>query len=139
MSRLRYILRGHPSPNRGEFWRHLSWHLGDEHASRIDRLVRLYCLVARVPYERLDRKSGYEWRKERDREQVIRSTVPTNRPSKRFEPLYDVDAAGGLPLDEKGSYLPCPLCGRQSCDHTPAERPDSWDNVQRFLKRTGQL
>lgn len=132
MSRFRYILRGHPRPNRGDFWRHLSWHLGDEHASRIDRLVRLYCLVARVPYEHLDRKAGYEWIP------APSSEVATKKQPGNYR-HYDIKGPGGLPISADGFFLPCPLCGSINCDHTPAERPDSWDNVQRFLKRTGQL
>lgn len=46
---------------------------------------------------------------------------------------YDIDGPGGLPIDPEGWFLPCPLCDRVSCDHTPAERPDSWDNTRRSL------
>lgn len=44
---------------------------------------------------------------------------------------FDIEGPGGLPLNADGFFLPCALCGSISCDHTPAERPDSWDNVQK--------
>lgn len=44
---------------------------------------------------------------------------------------FDINGPGGLPLNRDGFYAPCGLCERISCDHTPAERPDSWDSVQK--------
>jgi len=35
-----------------------------------------------------------------------------------------------FPVDGKGSYLPCPLCNRKYCDHTPAERGDAIEFVK---------
>jgi hypothetical protein len=44
---------------------------------------------------------------------------------------YDVDGPQGLPVDERGIYLPCPLCNRIYCDHSPEERPDSRMNQEK--------
>lgn len=44
---------------------------------------------------------------------------------------YDRDDGYGLPVDERGVYLPCPICGRVYCDHTAEERPDSKMNREK--------
>lgn len=49
--------------------------------------------------------------------------------------MYDTDGPQGLPVDERGVYLPCPLCGRVYCDHTPEERPDSKMNQDKNDKQ----
>lgn len=43
----RYGVSG-PRNQRTEFWRELSWRVGDEHANRICWVLTLYCKVFRV-------------------------------------------------------------------------------------------
>jgi hypothetical protein len=42
--------------NRSEFWREISWRVGDIHANRIDWLVRAYCKLFRLDYWRLSER-----------------------------------------------------------------------------------
>jgi hypothetical protein len=42
--------------HKGEFWREISWRIGDEHANRICWVVQWYCRLFRVDVKRLDER-----------------------------------------------------------------------------------
>jgi len=52
---------------------------------------------------------------------------------------WSLTGNSSLIKEEINMYSECPVCGRVSCDHTPAERGQTWGDIDRLTEKDSEI